>query len=270
MLSEVMLVAGAGVCSAALRSFRHPALFRAGTFGFVLTSFLAGWLIGGSVWTGLAFASTWFLLPWLEILTRVRKLRLPLDRRLEACAPPPRATFPDFAELSDEMESGGFEHVEDAAWSHGDTRQFYRLFQSGDRAVSGAICLAEQSEFSFYYIALRSRAVDGRLLITWNYPFSYGLHQMPGTVLKRATGEKSIPDLIRMHRALLEQEGAGGLRPMDEASLRSELQDDLRGQLDHNLACGILKKAGNSTICYTVRGMFFLWFQFLRDFVRFS
>ena len=53
MLSEVLLVAGAGMLSAALRSFRHPALFRAGTFGFVLTSFLAGWLVGGSAWTGL-------------------------------------------------------------------------------------------------------------------------------------------------------------------------------------------------------------------------
>lgn len=270
MLSEILLVLGVGVLSAALRSFRHPAVFRAGTLGFVLASFLAGWLIGGSVWTGGCFASTWFLLPWLEILTRVRKLRLPLDRRLESCAPPPRAAFPSFPELSDEMESGGFEHVEDADWRHGDTRHFYRLFRSADRATAGAICLVEQAEFAFYYIALRSRAVDGRLLITWNYPFSYGLHQMPGTVLNRATGEKSILEMIRLHLAFLEREAGSGLRPMEESLLRAEIQDDLRGQFDHNLACGILKKAGNSTICYTVRGMFFLWFQFLRDFVRFS
>jgi len=270
LLSEVLLVAGAGMLSAALRSFRHPALFRAGTFGFVLTSFLAGWLIGGNVWTGGIFASTWFLLPWLEILTRVRKLRLPLDRRLESCAPPPRAAFPAFPELSEEMESGGFEHVEDASWHHGDTRQFYRLFRSADRTTAGAICLVEQSEFAFYYIALRSRAVDGRLLITWNYPFSYGLHQMPGTILNRATGEKSILEMIRLHRGFLEREAMAGLCPMEESSLRAEIQADLRGQLDHNLSCGILKKAGESTICYTVRGMFFLWFQFLRDFVRFS
>jgi hypothetical protein len=270
MLSEVMLVVGAGVCSVALRSFRHPALFRAGTLGFVLTSFLAGWLIGGSIWTGLAFGSTWFLLPWLEILGRARKLRLPLDRRLEASAPPPRAAFPDFAEVSDEMEARGFEHVEDAGWSHGDMRQFYRLFQSGNRLTAGAICLVEQAEFAFYYIALRSRAADGRLLITWNYPFSYGLHQMPGTLLNRVDGKNSIPELIRLHLAFLEREGGTGIFPMEEASLRNELQADLRGQLDHNLACGILKKAGDSTICYTVRGMFFLWFQFLRDFVRFS
>ena len=270
LVSEVLLVLGVGVLAAALRSFRHPVLFRVGTLGFVLTSFLAGWLIGGNVWTGAGFASTWFLLPWLEILTRVRKLRLPLDRRLESCAPPPRAAFPAFSELSEEMEAGGFEHVEDAGWSHEDTRQFYRLFQSGDRTTAGTICLVEQAEFGFYYVALRSRAVDGRLLITWNYPFSYGLHQVPNTVLNRATGEKSILEMIRLHQGFLGREAGAGLCPMEDSSLRAAIQDDLRGQLDHNLACGILKKSDGATICYTVRGMFFLWFQFLRDFVRFS
>ncbi|MFZ4780256.1 MAG: hypothetical protein ACOYM3_33290 [Terrimicrobiaceae bacterium] len=270
MISEVLMVVGAGVLSASLRSFRHPVIFRLGTLGFVLTSFLAGWLIGGNVWTGICFASTWFLLPWLEILTRVRKLRLPLDRRLESCAPPARAAFPAFSELSEEMESGGFEFVEDADWSDEDSRQFYRLFQSQDRMTAGAICLVEQSGFVFYYIALRSRAVDGRLLITWNYPFSYGLHQMPNTILNRPAGEKSILEMIRLHGILIGRESGSGIRAMDGNALRCEIQADLRDQLNHNVACGILRKDGDSTIRYTVRGMFFLWFQFLRDFVRFS
>lgn len=270
VLSEVLMVVGVGVLSAGLRSLRHPAFFRAGTFGFVLTSFLAGWLIGGNLWTGLGFASTWFLLPWLEILTRVRKMRLPLDRSLESCAPPPRATFPAFPELSDEMETGGFEYVEDVSWTHGDTRQFYRLFRSGDRSTGGAICLVEQSEFMFYFIALRSRASDGRILVTWNYPFSYGLHQLPKMIVNRAGGEKSIEEIILLHRAFLERETGEGLCPLEASSVRRDIQDDLRRQLDHNLACGILKNTGDSTIGYTVRGMFFLWFQFLKDFVRFS
>jgi hypothetical protein len=270
MLSDVLIVVGVGVLSAGLRSFHHPALFRAGTFGFVTTSFLAGWLIGGNVWTGLGFASTWFLLPWLEILTRVRKMRLPLDRRLETCAPPSRATFPAFPELSEEIEAGGFEYVEDVSWVHRDTRQFYRLFESGDRMTGGAICLVEQSEFSFYFIALRSRTSDGRVLVTWNYPFSYGLHPAPGTTVNRAGGETSIAEMIRLHGVFLERESGEGLCRLEGSSLRSDIQNDLRGQLDHNLACGILKNTGDSTIGYTVRGMFFLWFQFLRDFVRFS
>ena len=78
MISDILLVVGVGVLSAGLRSFGHPVLFRVGTIGMVLTSFLAGWLIGGSLALGFAFAATWFLLPWLEILTRIRRMRLPI------------------------------------------------------------------------------------------------------------------------------------------------------------------------------------------------
>ena len=269
MVSEILLIAGVGVLSIALRSFRHPALFRVGTFGFVATSFLAGWLLGGSLLTGLCFASTWFLLPWLEILTRVRRLRLPIDRRLEACAPPSRAAFPAFAELSEEMESGGFEYVEDVEWRHEESRHFFRLFQCKERMTAGAICLVEQADFTFYYIVLRSRTSDGRLLVTWNYPFSYGLHQMPGTVITRAGGEKTVSEVIGLHWARVGRDAAA-LVPMDPEALRAEIQADLRGQFDHNVACGILRHEGDATIRYTVRGMFFLWFQFLRDFIRFT
>lgn len=89
MISELCVVAAVGVLSVALRSFQNQAFFRIGTLGFIATSFLAGWLLGGSMVLGAVFASTWFLLPWLEILTRVRRLRLPLDRQLEKCPPPP-------------------------------------------------------------------------------------------------------------------------------------------------------------------------------------
>jgi len=82
MISAILVVLGVGVLSFAFRSVHHQVAFRVGTLGLVFTSFLAGWLLGGSVLLGAVFASTWFLLPWLEILTRVRRLRLPLHRPL--------------------------------------------------------------------------------------------------------------------------------------------------------------------------------------------
>ena len=91
MISELCIVAAAGVLSLALRSFHNQACFRIGTLGFIATSFLAGWLLGGSMVLGAVFASTWFLLPWLEILTRARRLRLPLHRQL-FCEPSPAPT----------------------------------------------------------------------------------------------------------------------------------------------------------------------------------
>ncbi len=270
MIFEILIVAGVGVLCAAIRSFHHPALFRIGTLGFVLTSFLAGWLIGGNIWTGLAFASTWIILPWLEILTKVRRVRLPLERTILPCPPPARSAFPAFSDLSEEMEAGGFEYLEDAGWSHEENRQSYRLFRDQERTTSATICLVEQADFAFYFIALRSQALDGRLFVTWNYPFSYGLYQLPSTMLNRAGGEKSIAEIIGLHRDFLKAGDAPELCLVEEDSLRAEIQADLVSQINHNLTCGILKKEGDSMIRYTVRGMFFLWFQFLRDFVRFS
>lgn len=270
MLFEILIVAGAGTLAFALRSFKNPVLFRTGTLGLVGTSFLAGWLIGGSLSVGILFASTWFLLPWMEILTRVRRMRLPLERNLASCTPPPRATFPALEELSSEMESCGFAYVEDIGWTHGDTRHFYRHFLNPDRTTISALCLIERGEFAFYYVFFRSKSSDGRLAITWNYPFSHGLHQYPGTFLNRVSGGPSIEDLSRSHARFLPESLGGKACIVDPDAIQSELQEDFRGQLDHNLACGILRREGDSTIRYTVRGMFFLWFQFLRDFVRFS
>ncbi len=268
MLFEVMLVAGAGTLSAAMRAFQHPALFRAGTLGMVATSFLAGWIIGGNLVIGCVFASTWFLLPWLEILTRVRRMRMPLDRKMEVCAPPARATFPSFEDLSTEMESGGFEYASDVRWAHDDIQHFYRLFLSTDRKTLSAICLVEQANFAFYYTSFRSKSGDGRQVVTWNYPFSYGLHPLPGTHLCRIVGEQAA--LIATHTGAVASEFGSNVCTVDPECLCSEIQEDLRVQLDHNLACGILRREGDSQLRYTVRGMFFLWFQFLRDFVRFS
>ncbi|MEI6034675.1 MAG: hypothetical protein WCS65_10395 [Verrucomicrobiae bacterium] len=268
MLFEILLVAGAGTLAFALRSFHHPVLFRAGTLGMVGASFLAGWLIGGSVFAGLVFASTWFLLPWLEILTRVRRMRLPLDRKISSCPPPARASFPDFDDLSSEMESGGFEHASDVGWAHDEIRHFYRLFLSSDRKTIGAICLVEQSAFTFYYIFFRSRTGDGRQVVTWNYPFSYGLHQFPGTQIQRVAGAQSA--LIGSHAGLVARGLGGDVCVVVPEAICEELENDLRVQLDHNLACGILCREGDLLIRYTLRGMFFLWFQFLRDFVRLS
>jgi len=270
MISHLCIVAAAGALSMALRSFQSLAFFRIGTIGFIATSFLAGWLLGGSMALGAFFASTWFLLPWLDILTRVRRLRLPLDRQLEKCPPPPASRFPDFSALSDEMESLGFDYVDDVDWNHDDTRHFYRLFHNSEKRTSASICLLEQDKFSFFYAAFTSRAADGRLFMTWNYPFSYGMHLLPQMVMNTVDEELSVEELALSHGDFLGKQKSIELLPVKAEGLRAEIERELRTQLEHNIARGILVRDKNEMIRYSVRGMFFLWGQFLREFVRFS
>jgi hypothetical protein len=270
MISQICTVAATGVLSVALRSFESQALFRIGTLGFVATSFLAGWLLGGSLILGAVFASTWFLLPWLEILTRVRRLRLPLHRALQKCPPPPHNKFPDLSSLSDEIESIGFEHVDDVDWSHGETRHFYRLFYDAKNMVTASICLLEQDRFSFFYVTFTSRSKNGRLFLTWNYPFSYGMHLHPHTTVNKVDEETGVEELALSHMSFLSSHASVEFAPLDADGIRSEIENELRTQLEHNIARGILVRGHDQMIRYSVRGMFFLWGQFLREFVRFS
>ena len=51
----------------------------------------------------------WFLLPWVEIVGRVRKLRFPLRSEVKHRFPPSREVFPDLDEITEEVEKAGFE-----------------------------------------------------------------------------------------------------------------------------------------------------------------
>ncbi|HEY5791924.1 MAG TPA: hypothetical protein VIS74_01415 [Chthoniobacterales bacterium] len=272
MTSHLLLVAGMGVLSFALRSFQFPLLHRMGTAGIFLTSFLAGWLLGGALWIGVVFAAFWLLLPWLEILTHVRRLRLPIERALQSRTPPPRNTFPGFTEFSDEAEQLGFEYAEDAGWTYNDHAHFFRLFYHAEKRIQAAICLVEQGDLAFYYLSLTTRGVDERVFVTWNYPFSYGLQLPPKIRLNRLQGEVSFEQLLERHESFLTAQKLPleMIAEQPAGSFRRKIQGDLHDQIIHNLNRGLLVRDGEKLIRYTLRGMFFLWLQFLRDLVRFS
>src|SRR5215210_1927129 len=100
MLSHFLLIFGVVAFTLALRSFRHPVLQKLGALGILATSFLFGWLLTGAVGAGIFCAALWFLLPWFDLLTRIRRLTLPLDRHLRHKTPPSARNFPNLAELT--------------------------------------------------------------------------------------------------------------------------------------------------------------------------
>jgi len=272
MIGNLLLIFGVAVLSVALRSFQTPLLFRLGTLGIVATSFLAGWLLGGQVWMGAVCALSWLFLPWLEILTRVRTLRLPIDRILAPRMPPTRNSFPGFEEITGEIETEGFEYLEDTGWEFEDNRQFYRVFNHEVEKLQATICLVEQRDIAFYYISITSHSVDGRILMTWNYPFSYGLKTIPKLKINRLAGRQSFAEMASSHRQFLNSQKLtpGDIAAQTPEKIVAAMQTEMRAQILHNLNLGLLKREGNNLIRYTARGMFFLWLQFLRDLVRLS
>jgi hypothetical protein len=272
MLPKFLLILGLLALTLALRSLRHPVAQKLGAVGVVATSFLAGYFATGWWIVGVLCAAFWVLLPWLDLLTRIRTLTLPIERHLRHRSPPGSGVFPALYELTEEIEADAFEHVEDSGWDAQEYQQFFRLFYKADERLQAAVCLIEQHDLAFYYLALSSRGHDGTLWTTWNYPFSYSLQLAPQWRVNRLRGEFGFLELLESHRDFLRRNHIGleALEPLQPEAMQQEIQKDLRAQVAHNLATGVLVQSTEGEVRYSWRGLFYLWFQFLRDLVRFS
>src|SRR5215211_2288141 len=152
MLFGLLLTLGVAVLSVALRAFHNSYAQKAGALGILVATFL-GFYFATNNWVwGFTAAVAWLFLPWLEILTRIRALRLPKEKQLRPKSPPSSDTFPALGEITREIEDEGFVYVSDAGWDWEDYRQFFRLFYREEDRAQAAICLNEQRDFSFYYL----------------------------------------------------------------------------------------------------------------------
>lgn len=272
MLANLLLILGVAALSLSLRTFRHGLLQKLGALGVFATSFLVGWLLSGYWQVGVFCASSWLLLPWLEILTRIRRLTLPVEKILRQKTPPNSEAFPALNELTEEIEGESFEHVQDAGWDWEDYQQFFRLFyKPGDR-TQVAVCFIDQHDVAFYYVSVSSRAKDGRIWTTWNYPFSYSLRLVPQWQVNRLRGDRTFLEIYESHKSFLSHNSVGlaDLEDLDPESIQEVIQKDLQAQVAHNLASGVLTQDAAGSVRYSWRGLFFIWFQFLRDIVRLS
>src|SRR6266404_4373660 len=270
MLFGLLLTLGVAVLSVALRSFQSSFSQKAGAAGILISSYFAVYFITGNMGWGIAGAASWLFLPWLEILTRIRTLRLPKEKRLRPKSPPSTSLFPALDEISREIENEGFAHVNDAGWDWEDYRQFFRLFYKTDDRAQATICLNEQYDLSFYYLRISSRAKDGIVWTTWNYPLSYGLKLTPQFRINRQRPDQTFWQLYQSHREFLRRNrvDVGTIDPLDEDRIQAEIEKDLRDQIAHNIDKGVLRETPDGEVKYSWRGMIYLWCQFLLDLVR--
>ena len=103
MLFGLFLTLGVAVLSIALRSYQTSFSQKAGALGILISSFLAVYFITNNLLLGALAALSWLFLPWLEILTRIRALRLPKEKALRPKSPPSAEVFPTLDEISREI-----------------------------------------------------------------------------------------------------------------------------------------------------------------------
>jgi hypothetical protein len=271
MLEKILLLAAILVFAFACRTFANRYIAKCGWIALLVATYIAGfWLSGGSNVAGGLSVGLWFVLPWLEIVGRVRKLRFPAMSEVKHRFPPNREIFPDLPELSSEAEGAGFVETDNAGWRWDEAEHFVRLFYNAESRTQAAITLAQQDEYSISYVSITSRTPDGCTYSTSNYPFSYSMKFTPTHHLNRYEEAQSFEDLLDSHTEFLFMHA---LEPDDLAEMNAEelpvfIQTDMRQQIDHNVRVGLLEPVGEGLFRYTWRGCFFLWGQVLKDMIR--
>ncbi len=271
-MNELLLFAGLAVLTWACFSFDYPWLRRLGLLCFAVTVFAAGYLPTKNLWIGAACVAGLLLFPWLEILLRIRRLRLPLRKQLTQVPPPAREMFPDLESLTDDIESTGYEHVADLGWDMEGYRQFLRLFVNPEKREEAAITFIGQNQLGFHFASVTSRGADGSVFTTWNCPVSSSLKTPPSVHLHRVPCDRAFADVAAEHDNFLRQRGLerNALKPVDPETVRASVEGDMEKQMQHNIREGLLEPADEGHGRYSWRGMLFLWWQAVRDIFRFS
>jgi hypothetical protein len=270
-LQQIFYVAAAVVFAIACRSFDNRFVQKFGWFALLGASYLTGYfLTGGQHLGGLVCVSIWFMLPWLEIIFRVRRLRFPIKSEIKHRFPPSRDIFPELGDLSGEAEDAGFTEVGDTGWQWSQTDHFMRLFYHTKKRIQASVALAQQGDFGFSYVSLTSRTKTSVTYTTTNYPFAATMKHSPKQRLNRYTHASSFEDLLERHEDFIHSQGipTEELALQDTEHLHAYIERDMSAQIDHNINAGVIEPTGNGEFRYSWRGCLFLYWQVVKDMLR--
>lgn len=272
-MRELLITACLFITAMALRSIRHAIARKAGALMFLVGSFWLFYFPAQSVLSGLCGVLLWFFLPWVELLTRIRKMRLPLDNSLSHRPLPNPEFFPNAEEAAAAMEDAGFEHVTNCGWDWSGMHQYFQLFWHPEERAVASVCLCEQHHVAFAFISVTSRDDKGRLWRTTNYPFSPTLKIPPGIHWNHVPCERGcFHHILQDHRDFLKKCGVQvkDLQMPDPEDMEATIEAEMRQQVQHNLNAGIIRLTDDGHFAYSKRGLIFLWGQFVKDMVRLS
>lgn len=270
-MRETLIVIGLFVMAVALRSSRKGMVRKLGALAFLFATFTFFYLISGNVLVGIAGACLWFFLPWVEILTHIRSLRMPLNNRLRHRELPNPSFFPNAIEAAAGMEETGFEHISDCGWQWSGMQQHFRLFWHPEERAIASVCLCEQEQVAFAFISVTSTDSSGRTWRTTNFPFAPTLRCSPCLRWNHVPCERScFIQILADHRKFLTKMKLkhSDLRVPNPEEIEDSIESEMRRQVDYNLKSGIIQLSGDGHFQYSCRGLLFLWWQFVKDMIR--
>ena len=271
-MRETLVVIGLVLLALGLRSSRVPVPRKLGAFMLLVASYLALYFIFEKWYYGFLGVIPWFLLPWIELLTRIKRMRLPMENRLRHQVAPDPTFFPNATEAASAMDEAGFEHVEDRGWDWSGMHQYFLLYWHPEERAEAAICLCEQGNVAFSFMSITSRDAEGNILRTTNFPFSPTLKCPDNIHWNHVPCEKNcFHQILKDHHEFLEKKKIDpeSLRVPDPEEIGSSVEVEMKTQIRYNLDAGIIRPCMDDThFEYSSRGLFFLWGQYLKDMIR--
>ena len=271
-MRETLVVIGLGVMATALRSSRSRHLRKLGALVVLAASFCIFYFISGNLWIGGLGIFVWAFLPWIELLTRIRTMRLPLENRLNHQTAPNPSYFPNAPEATEAMEDEGFEFVSNCGWEWDGMQQHFRLYWHPEERAVAAVCLCEQGHVAFAFITITSHDSDDRIWRTTNYPFAPTLRCAPHVKWNHLPCRQNcFHQILEQHQSYLNDLDVdlSKLRIPDPENIEHSIESEMQQQIKHNLDKGIIRMTDDGHFKYSCRGLLFLWAQFIKDMARF-
>ena len=272
-MHSFLIVIGAILIGAALRSCRTRIFRKLGALTYLAASGLAFYYLSDSLIIAAFGVLIWFFIPLLELFTRVRHLRLPLNNKLHQCYPPNEDQFPNADASIAALDEEGFEYIGHAGWEWAGASQCYQFFWHPEERCVAAVCFCKQSKITFSFVTITSRDAQGQLWRTTNYPFSQPLKESPNVWQNHLPCSCApIVSMLASHHYFISLHGAmlEDLIIPDPDQVEQEVENDMRRQIEHNINQGIIKLAEDNDqhFKYSFRGLMFLWKQLIKDMIR--
>jgi hypothetical protein len=270
-MQQFLIIVAIIIFGYALRSCQTILFRKLGAIVMLFASGLCFYFLTDSIWAGIAAAAAWFFLPLVELFTRIRTMRMPLENQLEQSFSTNLSNFPNASKHISTLEKAGYEHIRNCGWNLGGMEQLYQLFWNAETKSVASLCLCEQSNVTFTYLTITSRDITDGVWRTTNFPFSPTLKSAPRVHWNQVScANECTIKLLKDHFTFLHRQGFidDDLSIPDPDQLEQEIESELRSQIDHNLESGIIRLTGDGYFRYTLRGLFFLWRQFIKDMIR--
>lgn len=270
-MNQTLTILGAFLIGIALRSCKTKAYRKLGAVAYLILTGVVAYLLSHSVIVAILSMAAWFLFPLVQVLWKMKPLRLPLNNKLQHRFPPNEDMFPNADAMIEALEEAGFEHAGNSGWDWACSSQSYQFFWHPEERSVAAVCFCKQEKITFSFLTITSRDKSGTLWRTTNYPFAQLLKESPNVWQNNIPcSTRCINRILAAHHYFISLHGAShdDLIIPDPDLIDQDVEQDMRRQIDHNIDARIIELTGDGHFKYSIRGLLFLWKQSIKDIIR--